>query len=60
VSAEKKQALRQASRATEKAMLARAARDTAIRDALEVCSVREVARSTGLSAPRIHQIRHGR
>lgn len=60
MTAEQKQALRDVKKMTVQADLAKERRDAAIRDALEVCSVRVVAEAAELSPARVHQIRHGR
>lgn len=60
MSAEKKRALRQVRRAAERLEIAKESRDSWIRDALEIASVREVAEAANLSSARAHQIRHGR
>ncbi len=57
---EKKKVLRQVRRASEKLEIAKESRDSWIRDALELASVREVAQAANLSSARAHQIRHGR
>ena len=57
---DQKRALRDVKKMVVQWELAKERRDAAIRDALDVCSVREVAEASGLSSARVHQIRHGR
>ena len=57
---EKKKVLRRVRRASEQAKIAKESRDGWIHEALELCSVREVATAAELSPARVHQIRHGK
>jgi len=57
---EQRSRLRRAQRLTNQWAILQESRDDAIRNALEVCSIREVAAATGLSSARVHQIRHGK